>query len=229
MKVLITTRDAENWLLAPQLHFLVKYWPDCPFPIDVLGGPKAREVFLGLVDEGRKDGLWLREAYCGDDSSWVKLLIWHLQGQNPNEPFLLLLNDYLLADRINQRRMTAYYAVMKNDPTLSFLRLNACPGPEGPSYEEFRPTIEEWGLSYFKLGQAYNLSLQPTIFRTSFLLKNLDPNWSAWDVEIKGSRLFAAGYPLNAVGTHDTALPVMNLLRRGEVDPVAKREMEEKW
>ena len=226
MRVLITTRDEENWLLAPQLHFLAKNWPDCPFPIDILGGPKAREVFLGLVDEGRKDGLWLREAYCGDDSSWVNLLIWHLRGQNPNEPFLLLLNDYLVADRIEQRRMVAYYAAMKKDPEVNFIRLLACPGPTG---ERYRPgPAEPWHLGVFARGAEYYISLQPSIWRPRFLLGLLGPEWGIWDVELKGTKE-AIGIGGIGVGTYDAAFPVTNLLRRGQIEPNAKKWMGENW
>lgn len=223
MRVLIVTCDKSAWAVPWCLHFIEKNWPDCPWPIDVLGGPQTVETL--------RHNSQIRYCLPGDDETWAALLCAHLEEAFAHEPFLLLLEDYLTSDTIDTGRIELYAEILEEDPLLDFVRLNACPGPTGGPYEDFTPLacFADWNLSYFSLGQAYNVSLQPTIFRPWFLLRVLERFWGPFAVETEGTKAVNRGYPLHAIGTCNTAFPVANLIRRGVVESKAHDWAVENW
>lgn len=218
MKVLILTCDKNAWLLPKTFHFLTKFWPDCPYPVDIATG-------YGEIPEIRRPDREM-SVFRADDAIWSNLLINYLESQSPAGRTLLLLEDYLLADKIDQNAISACLKIAEVEKA-AFFRLNPCPGPNFGFMPKWCPPCLSVGE--FDRNQPYLISTQPTILLNAFLLDILEIGESGWDVEIEGTKR-AAEHPGLFLGTRtQTLMPVMNYLRRGEIEPGAKLEAEKKW
>jgi hypothetical protein len=103
MKVLITTCPAYRKLVPLCLKCFWHVWPDCPWPVEVLGA-------------------------TGPDKGWAtNFRRWVAAGNT--EPILLLLDDYFLT-RVNRDAM--YAAAHRAETEADMVRVAACPGPTLP-------------------------------------------------------------------------------------------------
>ena len=198
MKFIVTTCTKSAWVLTVFDHMFEKFWPDCP---------------------------WEKEVVIGD-VPWSDMMRSYLEGIK-DEFVLIMLDDYVLTDRAETRSVRDCLDIIRAFPEVQFVRLEPCPGPELP-----------WGWADLRrIGQfdkatkrhpCYLSSLMPTIWRRGHLLRMLQPGWSAWDVEIKGSEK-ARSLPGTYLGSLNCLIPHHNYLVRGKVNPSAKKEIDEKW
>lgn len=214
VRLLIQTCDKHSWAVPLCLHFLEKNFPDTPLSVDILCGK-------GMPDDINHR---VSRVIHGDDTYWSDLLLFYLSvsGLENHDAIVLLLEDYLTADRINVDRLATYIGVMDSLP-VDFIRLLNCPGPTKPFMWD--PLI---GLGKFSKDAPYLSSLQPTLFRVSYLRKMLRPGESAFDFEITGTER-ARDIVNLALGTTDAFWPVANLIRRGVIQENVKKWMEENW
>lgn len=217
MKIVVLTCDKNTWVLPIFQHFLEKFWPDCPWPLEIVGGPGLVELVRPFYDG--KASL----VSVSHDNVWSDMLIAYLMGYHSERDLILLLfEDYVISGRIDSKAITACHNVIKADTRIRFLRLNPCPGPE-------LPWIPALDLGEFaKATASYLTSTQPTIWHIGHLLRLLKPGESAWGFEIQGSER-ARTLPGAYLGSHKTLIPVINYLRRGRIDPAARQEMIDKW
>lgn len=213
MRVIVMTCDKNQWVLPIFWHFQEKYWPDCPWPITVVGGPKTES---DLDDY---------EVYRGDDATFSGLLLEYIQEMDDDDFLLILLEDYILMGPVDTDRVMTCYDIIRVEPEAQFMRLTACPGPT----LEWEP---DWKVGQFDKGikeeLSYLSSLMPTIWRVSHLRRLLRPGESAWDIEVAGSER-ARDLPGIYLGSTETLLGVQNYLWRGKARAEAVKEVEEKW
>jgi hypothetical protein len=211
MEILVMTCDRFQWVLPIFFHLFKKFWADCPWPVTVVGG-KALE-----------DDLDSYGVYRGDDSVWGGLLLEYLAQKDDGDFVCILLEDYVIMDEVETKKITACLNILRADPKVQFMRLNAVPGPT-------LPWIPDLNIGRFDKEKAsYLSSLMPTIFRVRYLRQLVEPHWTAHDVEIAGT-LRARTLPGIFLGnTKGALIPIHNYLIRGRINTDAKREVEGKW
>lgn len=95
-----------------------------------------------------------------------------------------ILEDYFLNYTYSENQMNDWLDAMKKYD-MNRLQIS---GPLGPLFDV---SDTEAGCPYnkFTLKSNYIISVQPSIWKKSFLLETLKSDYSAWDFEIKGSKL----------------------------------------
>jgi hypothetical protein len=102
-----------------------------------------------------------------------------LQGieNSKNDYILFLLEDYFL-DYYYSSDQVSNWIVDCEFHNINRLQIS-------PSGYQIYKEID--GMKYHQIDKNYLISLQPSIWKKSFLTKTLFPNYSPWDYEIKGS------------------------------------------
>lgn len=218
MRIVVTTCDKNTFVIPIFWHFAEKYWSDCCWPIDILGGPRLLELLKDWKTPCRKIAM-------SDDSCWSDMLLSYLDNCCDSELLLILLEDYIIMGPVDTKRVKICLNVIKADPSVQFMRLTATPGPT----LEWVPLLNIGEFDKEMLEKlSYLSSLMPTIWRVEHLRRLLRRGETAWDVEIAGSER-ARHLPGIYLGSRETLIGVHNYLKRGKINPAAVEEVAEKW
>ena len=211
MEIIVMTCDKHQWVLPIFLHLFKKFWPDCPWPMTVVGGKAL---------EGNLDSY---SVYRGDDSIWCDLLMEYLEPKADEDFVCIFCEDYMIMDDVDTKAINRCLKIIQADPEVQLMRLNAVPGPT-------LPWIAELGIGKFDKEKApYLSSLVPCIWRVGYLRRLIEPGWTAHDVEIAGT-LKARTLPGVYLGIESGQLiPCHNYLIRGKINPAAAKEVQERW
>lgn len=178
-------------LIPPFVRFFNRYWPGQAFAI----------------------------AYDEPGETWSQSLMRELSHLiETEESTILLLDDYILSDRVDVASVYECWKHLVNHREVGFVRLNPCPGPT-LSYEH--PL-----LGKFDRDADYLVSLQPSIWRIECLLELLDAKESAWDFEINGTKR-ARDSRWEFLGTYENLISINNLMRRGVLQEDVLEWMEQ--
>jgi hypothetical protein len=164
--VLVSSFDgyADCWM--PMCHSLRKYWPDCPFPIQLM---TIQRPFA-------HDGIQVQRL--GDDRGWASNLLAALE--RIKTPYVLYLQeDYWLSEAVDTARIRSYLTLMETH-ALNYIRLLAFPPPDGPFPGDPR-------LGVLATDAGYRTSVQATLWRTEVLRRLLVPGETAWRFEFEGT------------------------------------------
>lgn len=198
MKIAIFTCDryVQNTRIV-QLHLILlrKFWPDCPFPIEVVGNTiTAPDIGVPMI-------------LTGEDRGWGIQAQTYFKEQA--EPVLMLLEDYLICKPPDTKMIFTCLDVLERNPRVAFVRLVPWPGPEHPSGID--------GIGVFdKATAAYLFSLMATIWRPEDMCGLLArvPYSDPWRIEILGTELIRT-YPNKVfLGTYDCAIEYRNYVRQ---------------
>ena len=120
---------------------------------------------------------------------------------------LFLLEDYFLCYEYTERQLNEWLANMDK---YSINRLQI-----SPSAHQRYKKLENIRYNQIAPDSEYLISLQPSIWRKEFLLKNLIPEYSPWDFEIYGSQFLKYNENLTFI---DKRIPTVyfNAVRRGK-------------
>lgn len=207
MRVAWFTCDEYVRILSATHYFFKEMWPDCPYPVDLVGETFGIKQFNNFLPMG-----------CGQ---WCDVAIRYFQGLNDHDLVLLLLDDYILSEPVKTDLIERYRTVMENHLDVPFIRLVPCPGPELPS--------EYPDLGYFSDTQEYLISIQATIWRTKDMLNFLVPGWNPWQFEIMGSERYRH-YSKKRMGVKKyDCLQYRNLVLKGIIVEEQQRWIEEYW
>lgn len=200
MRVVVTTCDAHVHVVEFFIKAWRKAWPNCTWPIEVVAGticpPCANAELVNVVqlglDEGWSDNMliYLNEFY-----------------PNGNDPFLLMLEDYIVTE-VSADYMELCETAARN-PIVGQVRLVPIPGP----------TLDWEGhdsIGEFDKEEPYAISLQASMWRPEVLQDLLVMDENPWQVETKGSRRAKTYDKYIFLGARGHALKYLNLLRRGE-------------
>jgi hypothetical protein len=178
MKIFITTWDLSSHFLKVYEWMANKYIPEWE-SFTVLGYkvfPELSERFTCL-SVGESQTTW-----CRDYFNYFKDI--------KDEFIFMTMEDMVPARAINYEILNTAINLMKNDPLIGRYMLG------GGEYNNIKviheDPLKEWFI--YEYGkhpnvQSYRLSLQPSVWRTSYLLKYLDNDWTPWQFEVKGSSL----------------------------------------
>lgn len=166
MKIVIPTCDAYRHLVRPNVHFLRKAWPKCPYPIQVIGTEGGINVDADVF-------------YVGPDQNFASNLIKFIDEVYQDELILIWLDDYI-AQRIYVDLV--FRAVdLVSTHRVDSIRLADFYTPEGPEYEadpRFRIIDKE---------APYSFSQQACIWKTAVYRRFLEAGESPWQTELEGS------------------------------------------
>ena len=210
MEIIVMTCDKFQWVLPVFFHLFKKFWPDCPWPVTVVGGP-ALESNLDSYS-----------VYRSDDSVWCDLLMEYLEPKHDDDLVCIFCEDYVVMGYVDTKVVNRCLRIIRADPRVQLMRLNAVPGPTLPWGAE--------GIGEFDKDNApYLSSLVPCIWRVGHLRRLIEPGWTAWDVEILGTPK-ARRLPGIYLGFEKIQLiPCHNYLIRGELNPAAAEEVQRRW
>lgn len=186
-------KNSDMWEIFSKLFS--KYWNDCAFKVilltDYFEASKQNHVFDDIVI---LDGKWDEMIKAGIDKAGTRYV-------------MLWMDDYLLCDYV------------KNEDVLFYLEMAKCHQAANVRLVE-SPTIpsviydKDPRLNYYAPGTAYSFSTQVGIWDTAFLLKNINPGWSPWDFERKGS-LEIKDYDHPLLASRDYVFPYEEGVRKG--------------
>lgn len=163
MRIVILTCDKYTWLVPVFLHFVNKYWPDNPYPIDIIA---EKEPVEGKV-------------FYTQGISWSSGILNYLK-QSKDDKFLLTPEDYIIESTVNTERVKLAESLCVGD--VGCVRLNA---PD----KYYKHTVNT-DVKYFKeypLDKSYSMSMQAAIWQKRYLFDVLRDKEDAWEAELKGS------------------------------------------
>ncbi|MFZ1676194.1 MAG: hypothetical protein WAT91_02915 [Saprospiraceae bacterium] len=191
IEVLIISFDgyADVWDLCISSFF--KFWPDCPFKINLLTNWKQ------YPDER------IRSLCVGQDEDWSSNLTKGLQAVN--SPYVLtLFDDLILKERIDNDKIIEFVRTCILHQ-YNYFRLRPSPPPDGKEFLEY---------GSLKPGASYRVSLCTAIVKTETLLSLLLSGENAWDFEKYASLRSAHLSGFYSARQH--VIPYYNAIEKGK-------------
>lgn len=175
MRITFVASDGLISAVPYALKALEKAWPDCPYPIDVAYNAVAPEV------EGLRYTRLIKRPKPNHD--WIGNMIYYIRNYNMVDPFLLLLEDYLVCHLVEDRIALTADTIAK--PEVGMVRIVPTPGPSLP-YDGL--------IGQFDMTAPYITSLQAAWWKPATMLKICEAliargRHTAWNFELEGSRI----------------------------------------
>lgn len=171
MKIVVPTCRSYWDAAVPFLHLLERFWPNHPETIVVVGsGPGDQAVatsaqILAVDDQGF--------------SSNTLGVLHAIATINPNEPVLLLQEDFFLTEPVDEDYIKECEDILRHDATVACIRLYPCPGADHPWKGKTIGIIDQ---------QAdYRVSCQATMWRCSELVATMREGEDPTAYELSGT------------------------------------------
>lgn len=154
-------KNRDMWVIFSKLF--QKYWKDCPYQVilvtDMYRETDRQYVFTKIVQI---------------DDTWAKMIKKAIQ--EADTPYVSLwMDDYLLCDYVQNTDIERQLAraVRYHAANMRLIESPVCYG-RWPRCKN---------IGYYKRGTAYSFATQVGIWDSSFLMKTIKNEWSAWDFE----------------------------------------------
>lgn len=164
--VLISSCDKREYLWKPLVYSFKKYWPDCPWPIQLVTQHKTSQE-VPTLNVGCDDGLWgfaMENALARIESDVV----------------LITLDDFWLTAPV-KTRILKEFALHIYDGMLKFIRLI-------PSADAQTLSLIDSRLGHYTDDAPYRASMNMGLWNRKELLSLIDRTESIWEFETKGSK-----------------------------------------
>jgi len=201
--VIITTCDKYSVVIPKTLTFFYRYWT-LPHRVTILG---VTEGTLRIPVDLRDNPV--SAYYVKRDVSWSANLLRYLATMDADEPFLLLMDDYIVFEVHNNLIQAAQDMIRWDD--VGCVRLVPWPGPTLP-YD-----VEGFGEIDKRLD--YAISLQASFWKPQTFIDLLDRSWNPWQVELDGSKR-ARDYGAKFIGCKTCAMNYKEYFERGHRRPI---------
>ena len=203
MKVVISTCDKHSWIIPISMYFLKKYWPDLPYPVDI------------ITETGYIDGCYGNQ-FDGGGLSWSDGLINYLKQSDENK-ILLILEDHLIQRPVIDWEVKLAESLCHGK--IGCVRLNNAPH----RYLKAHTFKADAGFFRdYRMDQRFALTLQMAIWQKEFLLEFLRAGENVWEVEKLGTKRVNESksewrvlWPVRNIITY----PPRGLLRKGILEP----------
>jgi len=175
LTVLIGTCDAYRVLWKNFSICFNKFWPHLTHNV-VVGETQEMPLYTST---------FFTTLLCGDGVSWAQRM---RQGAElAHDHIFFILEDYFLCYQYTKEQLNQYMSDMDK---YNIDRLQI-----GPS--DFQMYKEDPLVPYQRLDSTSNylICMQPSIWRKDFLLQALDPSYSPWEFELKGTKAVQASLP----------------------------------
>ena len=166
MRVIIPSCDAYLNVLWLSQRYFKHFWPDNPYPVDVISETKG---LAGMV------------TYKYNDPSWVNRLLMYLR-DTPHEHFIIIPDDFILKSPVNTERVRHAEVISNNDRFVGCIRLQPH-DHQAAHLQRFSPGFDEYPLD-----KPYSVSFQISIWHREFLFEILKKGETVWQAEIGGSK-----------------------------------------
>jgi hypothetical protein len=170
MIILIHSGDKNKWIWDDWYHYFKKY----------MNPPKnTRVIFLSEFESTTWEGIESRTTGALRWSLGVKNLLKEFGDQ----PVLYLLEDYFMTATPNWNKILDIEKIMIED-NLNLMKIYIAKEIDQIKTHSklYKPDIYEYDYT-----NSYSSSLQPSLWKASFLEAHLDPEETSWQFEIRGS------------------------------------------
>jgi len=164
--VLISSCDKREHLWKPLAHSFKKYWPDCPWPIQLATQHKTSED-IPTLNVGCDDGLW--GMAMGSALSRIQ-----------TDVVLMTLDDYWLTAPVNTEALEQFALHIANG-RLNFVRLI-------PSEDAQIASLIDSRLGHYTNDAQYRASMNIGLWNRRELLSLIKPLENIWEFETAGSK-----------------------------------------
>ena len=170
MKIVIPTCDKYARTILAHVHYLRKFWPQCPYEIIVVVGGKAtlNDINATVITLGKDHG------YA--DNFFIFL------NRYMHDELMLLCLDDLIPVGVYPRRIARSVAVIEKDRNVVMVRLSKRFSTPGVPYKK-----EDFFVEMDK-GDSHLFSQKGTIWRVSNFRKLLSKGSTPWGAEDLGGR-----------------------------------------
>lgn len=212
MRICVASCDKYHILVPGCTFFVRRFWDDRPWYLDILANTPQTKL----------DELPYNKVYVGEDQGWAANMLAYLE-QLEDELLLLILDDYYLCVGANTELLEELRELMETNPDIAYINLR--PWSDDVLYQS-EVLFGSWTLwqrigdkpivgEYDKEAARYLLSLQPGMWRASFLRGLLHAEENGWQTEIEGTKRAREieGKMLGVLGLFP--LPYVNISRYG--------------
>lgn len=219
MKIVIVTCDAFQHIVPLCVKYLHKAFAGTSMLDNIMVITNHADLELQKLVA---HNLVNRIYSIGTDRGWSNNMIKHIRQEKlreRNEPFLLLLEDYIMYKADIQVVEECVDTIEMYD-NVGMVRLVPIPGPTLP-WNDHRGQHTQIGRLDKTTHTSYCMSLQAAIWKPRTLFEVLEPDLNPWKTEGRGSRRIAQGTicrDAQFLCTYRPVLKYKNLLRRGKPD-----------
>lgn len=164
--IVISSFDGYSDAWRPFFELFWRYWPDCPYPIYLIANN------LAWPDER------VRTIKIPNDQGWGGNFIQAIK-EIKADYIIYLQEDYFLKSKVNSGYIESILKFTADEGAVC-MRLFPCPGPDLP----YKGNSEIGAISK---DAPYRISLQAAIWESNSFLELIRPEWSGWDMEIRGT------------------------------------------
>ena len=194
MKVVIFGSDKYLLTLMPTFaRFFHEYWPDCPWPVEVVSQTVTVSEFPTVC--------------TGPDENFSQQVLRYVEMEPGDEPFLMLLDDYFLTEPVNTEVVEHAYQVMLDDPQVAHVNLWII-GDDVWRWE-YSDHLGEFDKSRCN----WLFQNQAGIWRPRLLRDIAQPDENGWHMETRGSSR-ARSYPGRFLTVYENAISYTNYMGR---------------
>lgn len=206
MRVFCFTSDKYLWAVKGFIHQMQKYWLGIETVIVGFTEPN-----FDLPKSFSFHSVGKFEDYPAD--KWSDAAIEFLNGVD-DEIFVLMLEDYWLTRKVDQKAMQLLEWYMQKYPDISGIDLTTdrLYGSDLRDYE----SLDTLDLVINDPPAPYHLSLQARIWRKSEILRYLRPGETPWQTEIDGSGRMIEDRAI-VLGTRQIPLRYLIAVQNGKV------------
>lgn len=204
LRVFVITSEKYYWCLRPFSHLFNTFWSSLQ-PVIVAGFSPPSYVLPSNFEFFSID----RENY--PPGRWSDGLIKFLQAM-PDEHFALFLEDYWLVRTVDARGIIACYEYIRERPEVLRIDLTGDRLYAGGMFD-----ADYWGcydIIETPYNTPYQMSTQAAIWNKARLLELLEPNKSAWEVEIQTQ----PPETMRVLGTRQSPVRYANAILKGKLD-----------
>jgi len=179
MKIVVFTCDKYSWLIPTFWHFYKKNWQNNPYEIEFVTETKKLEFGYSIFYPGKILPNSVSIFYAGK-IPWADRAIKYLKQSNEDK-FLLLLDDYILNNRIDSSKVKIAEDLCRDKIGCVKLTVHN-------KYSKFLIQSEIDGFKEYPTDKPYPISLQAAIWQKSFFLDILKEHETIWETEVNGSK-----------------------------------------
>lgn len=204
LRVFVETSDKYLWCLKPFSYLFNTYWSSLQ-PVVVFGYSKPKFSLPSNFSFFSVDNV----NYPPE--RWSDGVIRFLRSVD-DEHFVLMLSDYFLIRTVDLRGVTACHEYVRERPEVLRIDLTA-----DRLYAGGMRDVEGWGnydIIETDENTPYQMSTQAGIWNRRRMLELLEPNKSAWEVEIHTHPVA----PIRVLGTRQYIVRYANALLKGQLD-----------
>lgn len=211
MTILVVSCDGYCDMWTHFFHLKNINWPDCPYET-VLANNTLPFTIANL-----------KVINCGNDASWSTRTRIALE-QIDTEYVCFLLEDYFISERVDTSEISKVLNLMDRE-NIDYYKLMSFSKILTPYFSRANRIRE------IPANLRYGISLQPSIWRTSFFLKLVgSEDYNPWKFEIERIMEADASSSNGIVGLYDerNLLNICHMAVQGKYLPSAIRELRQK-